>query len=326
MFGAILASVSRSFYLTIRVLPAPVRRPIALAYLLARTSDTIADSAGIPAAERLEVLREFGRAIANGTGAQVVSRLDAFQSQVEDPAERTLLSHADTLLALLRAADPGDRAEVVRVLEVILRGQEHDLERFSTRRGEGVSALSNAQELDDYTYRVAGCVGEFWTRICFRHLPGYATRDEEEMIRLGIGFGKGLQLVNILRDAPADLASGRCYLPADELAGEGISPEMLLAEPDRVRPVVDRWLAQAREHLAEGFRYLEAVRPWRLRLACFLPWAIGVKTVALMARKPPLESAERVKISRKEVRRLLSWGLLVAMGNFFLKWFKNRNR
>ena len=46
--GPLLASVSRSFYLTIRILPAKLRGPIGLAYLLARASDTIADSAHDP--------------------------------------------------------------------------------------------------------------------------------------------------------------------------------------------------------------------------------------------------------------------------------------
>ena len=47
---ALLRGVSRSFYLSIRLLPAPLRRPIAVAYLLARAADTLADTAELPAA------------------------------------------------------------------------------------------------------------------------------------------------------------------------------------------------------------------------------------------------------------------------------------
>ena len=46
--GPLLKSVSRSFYLTIRILPARLQAPIGLAYLLARASDTIADTADAP--------------------------------------------------------------------------------------------------------------------------------------------------------------------------------------------------------------------------------------------------------------------------------------
>ena len=42
------APVSRSFYLSISILPKPLRDPVALGYLLARASDTIADTAELP--------------------------------------------------------------------------------------------------------------------------------------------------------------------------------------------------------------------------------------------------------------------------------------
>src|SRR5207249_8227176 len=86
---------------------------------------------------------------------------------------------------------------------------------------EKIVALANAAELDEYTYLVAGCVGEFWTRICFRRVPRFARLEFDTMKSLGRSFGQGLQLVNILRDLPADLRAGRCYLPADELAAAG---------------------------------------------------------------------------------------------------------
>jgi len=45
----VLKGVSRSFYLTLRVLPKKLREPIGLAYLLARTADTLTDRlAGFP--------------------------------------------------------------------------------------------------------------------------------------------------------------------------------------------------------------------------------------------------------------------------------------
>jgi len=53
----ILRSVSRSFYLSIRFLPQQLREPIALAYLLARTTDTVADTTRIPGAVRMEALK-----------------------------------------------------------------------------------------------------------------------------------------------------------------------------------------------------------------------------------------------------------------------------
>src|SRR5207253_10766072 len=55
---------SRSFYISIRLLPRALREPVALAYLLARTSDTIADSNAVPAEKRIELLDRFAAGIA----------------------------------------------------------------------------------------------------------------------------------------------------------------------------------------------------------------------------------------------------------------------
>ena len=300
---------------------------MALAYLLARASDTVADSAGVPASERLALLEDLGRAIKadSSSGKEIPEglseRLGALAGHVDDPGERRLLRQGGALLDLLDRLIPADRADVSWVLAIIFSGQRLDLERFEAASAERPVALANAAELNDYTYRVAGCVGVFWTRICFRHLAGYAAMDEPEMIRLGSGFGNGLQLVNILRDAPRDLAEGRCYLPAEELAGEGSAPELLKSAPERARPVVARWIGCARQHLEDGRAYIEALRPWRLRLACFLPWAIGNETLAMLERISPLETPRRLKIPRRRVRQLLLWGCLVAFSNRFLSRF-----
>src|ERR1700677_146430 len=56
LLGPLLKGVSRSFYLTLRVLPAGMRDPISLGYLLARAADTIADTSLIPPGQRLELL------------------------------------------------------------------------------------------------------------------------------------------------------------------------------------------------------------------------------------------------------------------------------
>ena len=53
----LLKEVSRSFYLTLRLLPGAIRPQISLAYLLARATDTIADTEIVPIAQRLEALQ-----------------------------------------------------------------------------------------------------------------------------------------------------------------------------------------------------------------------------------------------------------------------------
>jgi farnesyl-diphosphate farnesyltransferase len=290
--GRLLASVSRSFYLSIRILPAALREPIGLAYLLARASDTIADSAAASTEVRLGHLAAFQRM----TQSLSPAGLAELQRDIQppDPGERELIAELGRALEWLASLDAPARAEIQRVLVLIIHGQTLDLERFPATGGGEVVALPTGAELEEYTYLVAGCVGEFWTRLCVQRLPAYSRMGMEELSRIGTNFGKGLQLVNILRDLPADLRSGRCYLPEEELRAAGASPARLLSDPQSARPVFQRWLKRAAALLEDGRAYILAIRAARVRAACYLPWYLGEKTLRLLERSPPLVSAQRV--------------------------------
>lgn len=210
---------------------------------------------------------------------------------------------------LLETLAPGDRQLVRSVLDTITSGQELDLRRFGSASSGSIIGLKAPAELDDYTYRVAGCVGEFWTRICRAHIFPDATMDEVLLLRNGVRFGKGLQLVNILRDLPADLRLGRCYIPTDELAAHHLTPRNLLdpASETRFRPLYDSYLAVARGHLDAGWNYTNTL-PFsciRLRLACSWPVLLGMETLQLLAKNPVLQPGCRVKVSRTTLRNIM---------------------
>lgn len=316
--GALLASVSRSFYLTIKALPRKLRGPVGLGYLLARAADTIADSADAPVETRLRHLAAFREMI---TGGSDHAALDLLKKEIvpADKAERELIGRLDEALDWLESMPVFDRADIIDVLRKITRGQELDLTRFG--KGSGITALQTPEELDEYTYLVAGCVGEFWTRLCFRHQPKFTKLDEVTMRGLGVNFGKGLQLVNILRDLPSDLKAGRCYLP---LAAVGLDAEAIQGTPQLARAVYESWLAEAVKHLDDAYRYIRAISNWRLRYACILPWHLGMRTLILLRENPPLENAGRIKVSRREVRALLVKAGFWAFSNFALRLARDR--
>ena len=243
---AILKSVSRSFYLSIKFLPRPLREPVSLAYLLARATDTIADTAAIPAATRLTTLPAFARVIAGESDFDAVADpLRDFAAQQSDPHERALIENLRDCIQWLGQLEAADRDDIRAVLKTIVKGQELDLQRFGDPAA--LSSLQTAAELDEYTYLVAGCVGEFWTKLGFRKASPFASRPPNEMIKLGVDYGKGLQLINVLRDSGADAKSGRGYLPAEELA----------AAP--AAEVFARWLDKAEGRLGAGIDYCSAL-------------------------------------------------------------------
>jgi farnesyl-diphosphate farnesyltransferase len=303
----LLKATSRSFYLTLRVLPARVRPQIGLAYLLARTTDTIADTELVPLAQRLDALQKLRERILGRSSAPL--NFGDFAKQQASPAERLLLEKVEDSLALLQKLSPADLQRVRDVLGIITGGQELDLQRFDGASAENIVALKSANELDDYTYRVAGCVGEFWTRLCRAHLFPRAALEDAQLFGDSIRFGKGLQLVNILRDLPADLRKGRCYLPSLELEQAGLMPSVLLSpvNESRFRPLYHRYLDVAESHLQAGWSYTNALPRGqvRVRLACAWPILIGVKTIERLRAANVLDLRQGVKISRVEVRGIL---------------------
>jgi farnesyl-diphosphate farnesyltransferase len=320
LLTSLLRDVSRSFYLTLRVLPAEVRTPIGLAYLLARATDTIADTELVPVPQRLAALHALRTRILGETNVAndpTPQRLRDLATQQGNPAERVLLQRiAEALHLLENETAPFDRAQIRAVLDTITSGQVLDLERFGSASAERLLALQTDAELDDYTYRVAGCVGEFWTRICHYRLYWGEPWDEAAMLSNGIRFGRGLQLVNILRDLPRDLWAGRCYLPVESLAAHGLRPVDLLnpANLPRVRPLYDELLDRAQAHLTAGWAYTTALpqSPFRLRLACAWPILIGAETLAKLRHGNVLDPAQRIKVSRASVRRIMLQTILYA--------------
>lgn len=295
----LLRDVSRSFYLSIRALPRPLRHPVALGYLLARLTDTIADTAAAKVELRLRMLDAFASAIQGKEPEVTAAELQAsFAAHQQNEAEKKLVASAGTILRQLEESE--DRVAIRNLLGTITRGQRLDLTRWSS----GTPALASADELRDYTYLVAGCVGEFWTKLCLGKVPDFTPREESEMMELARRYGSGLQLVNILRDAGDDLRAGRCYFPEDEMRGVGIAAADLADAPEQFLPIYRRWLSEARDGLDAGLQYCIAIEPPRVRIATALPALIGIRTLALLEQAGLLALREKVKVPRSEVRKI----------------------
>jgi farnesyl-diphosphate farnesyltransferase len=313
----LLKRVSRSFYLTLRILPRSIKPPLSIAYLLARATDTIADTQLIDVRLRQDALLELRRSIREAAEGRI-PQLPDFGRFAEPrtgkagegtSAERVLLESIGKLLDSLRAFEAGDRRGISTVLETITHGQEMDLRRFGAASADHIAALDSDRDLDEYTYEVAGCVGRFWTEVCRTHVFPRARLNDEILLAHAVRFGKGLQLVNILRDLPKDLRQGRCYMPREQLSTIGLLPEDLLAPEaiGRFRPLYNGYLELAADHLYAGWQYTTSLpfRCVRLRLACAWPILIGIRTVEQLRRGNILDDRHRVKLTRPDVVRLI---------------------
>lgn len=291
----LLADVSRSFYLTLRALPDQMRSPISLAYLLARASDTLADCDGPGPDRRIEWLDGFVRYVEHGESGDWHD--DARMALAGHPheGERRLVDRLAECIGWLREIPESQAAAVRTVIATIVSGQRLDVQRFCRAYGKMAVALASDEELDDYSFRVAGCVGRFWSQIGHDAMGDrFASLEPEKMESLGIENGKGLQLVNILRDVPRDLAAGRCYLPVSDPRDLGA---LMQAHGE--------WLDRCAELVKSGFEFCEALKSRRLRAATVLPSLLAEETLKLLRGITWEELVARPKVPRRRVYQFL---------------------
>ena len=110
----VLKGVSRSFYLSIQVLPRGMREPVAVAYLLARAADTIADTRALPPKQRLEHLLAFRGWVEGTASPEAIDRIvqsTKEHAEVATPAELVLLDRVSQVFDLLEALPGADQEQ-----------------------------------------------------------------------------------------------------------------------------------------------------------------------------------------------------------------------
>jgi len=279
--GELLRSVSRSFYLTIRWLPLAMRPGVALGYLLARATDSVADTSTAPLSLRLDVLEAMGEAVADTrqTGereALLTCLREEMAPAQEKASEAVLLCRFGEALQALHALPPEQSDCVRSVLATIVEGQKWDLRYFAEQR-----RVADDEQTRTYTILVAGCVGKFWTELGRLTLGDDFCAAERLplMTQAGCRYGQGLQLVNILRDREEDRARGREYLCSNP----------------------DVWRNRAMRYLHDGLDYSRRLKLFRLRFASMLPALIGLKTLRLLEMSEKEPTGRKAKISRCQV-------------------------
>lgn len=122
----------------------------------------------------------------------------------------------------------------------------HDLLR-GLRQDLTVGRYETWHDLHEYCYLVAGTVGLIVA-------PILGCRDSSAL-QHAANLGIAMQLTNILRDVSEDAAMGRVYLPADELAHFGMTPESILSgQPGPGFPSLMQFqIARARALYASAF-------------------------------------------------------------------------
>ena len=296
----ILQGVSRTFALTIPQLPADLRDVVGNAYLLCRITDTIEDEPALSAARKQALAAQFVDVVAGRAAPEPFARdLGAGLSASSTAGEHDLVANAARVIRITNGFEAAQREALARCVRTMAGGMA-EFQLQATPAG-----LDDLTHLDRYCYHVAGVVGEMLTEL-FCHHSAEIGAHRDELLRLSVSFGQGLQMTNILKDVWDDHRRGVCWLPRDVFRDAGFDLRTLAEDrhDPRFAAGMSTLVGVARGHLGNALRYTQLIpaRETGIRRHCL--WALGMAVLTLrrIHAAPAFRSGDEVKISRRSVR------------------------
>ena len=313
-----LQEVSRTFAFTIPQLPEALRHVVSNAYLLCRINDTIEDEPALSVAQKSTFWDQFVAVVGGKESPENFSReLGSLLSEQTLPAEHDLIANTDRVIRVTHSLTGEQRNSLERCVRVMAKGML-EFQREATPEG-----LDDIEHMDKYCYYVAGVVGEMLEELFCDYCEEIKLKGKhEEMMRLSVSFGKGLQLTNILKDIWEDKERGTCWLARDVFQAEGCTVGRVSAGEGgpAFEKGLNRLLAEARHHLTHGIRYSLLVPPHEtgIRLHCLWTVGMAILTMRRIHANPNFRSAQEVKISRLSVKSVIFVSRLFARSDFAL--------
>src|SRR4051812_10157324 len=321
----ILPAVSRTFSLSIRLLPGELGRAVRDAYLICRIADTIEDEPRLTAAEKAELFDSLSACFDKaGAPTEFVRRAAGITGQ---PAHVRLARNADIVFESFATLPEASRRSVRHWTGEMITG----MRKFALAYPSGVR-IQSLEEYREYCYYVAGTVGYMLTDLWHQHSPSIGVRQYEALRERCRAFAEALQTVNILKDVARDAEhENSIYVPEQLLRAHGSGHDEIL-EPERAeetRAALGTLVELAWHDLDQATTYLLTIprRAAAIRLFCALPLLFAYATLRDLTRNPgALLRREVVKISRAEVKLLTLLTMLSVFSNRTMAWLVERTR
>jgi len=332
---AILQQVSRTFALTIPRLPENLRTVVSNAYLLCRLADTVEDSAALSVDQKRRLLDMFIGVVSTVCrGLTNCGEQDSEEfAQAAAPllaadtleAERDLIRNTARVLRITRGFAAEDRAALERCVRIMAQGMDFTQQFVvagQTVTGRWANGLPDQEHLDAYCYHVAGVVGEMLTELFCIHSQTVA-RHREDLSRLAVSFGEGLQLTNILADVWDDKRRNACWLPQSVFTRHGFNLKDLSEDchGQAFQDGLADLIAVARRHLENALTYTLTIPKSEpgIRAFCLLAIGMAVLTLRRINKRRDFTSRAQVKISRRAVYATILATRLAGRSNLLLK-------
>lgn len=312
-----LQGVSRTFALTIPVLPVGLREAVANGYLLCRIIDTIEDDPGLNMAQKTHFSDQFTEVVeGKDESAEFAQALAPLLTDAIIPEEKELIRHTEGVIRITHSFNSAQREALSTCVRTMGKGMMHFQEHQSP------AGLRDMPEMEQYCYYVAGVVGEMLTRLYSDYSPRIA-KNQDELMRLSVCFGQGLQMTNILKDIWDDQKRGACWLPQEVFSRYGFDLKDL--KPGLKSPGFEQGLEEligiAHQRLYEALEYTLLIPRHETGIRNFCLWALGMAILTLkkVHQNTGFNDGREVKISRKDVKNTVLLSRLNVRSNFMLR-------
>ena len=316
---AILQEVSRTFALTIPLLPEGLCRVVGNAYLLCRIADTLEDSPDLPVDAKVRLSELFVKVVSGDTAAEVFVQVTLpMLGKGTTAAEYELLRNTSCVIRITHSFRP----EVRRALERCVRIMTEGMEAF--QEGQFTAGVRDVAQLDAYCYHVAGVVGEMLTDLFCLYSKGCAKR-RTMLEKEAVSFGEALQLVNILKDVWDDKARNVCWLPRTVFSKHGFDLAVLspTQHGDSFQAGMGTMIGIACGHLQRAFAYTLSIprRDAGMRSFCLLALGLAVLSLRKLYGRRDFTDGRQVKVTRRCVYTTWIGIRLLRRSNLALRMF-----
>ncbi|MEJ2052644.1 MAG: squalene/phytoene synthase family protein [Calditrichaceae bacterium] len=300
-----LPRVSRTFAPTIRMLPKGLEVPVTVAYLLCRIADTVEDTDALSVSEKKDILTVYAN-IFTSTDTQYFNQFNELIINLPNATPDDELTHNFKIVySVFESFSPLTKTQIGRWVAEMSRGM-HKYAQSKFRKK--FTFLNTMKELDEYTYFVAGTVGYLLTELFSFYSKKITPALNGRLESLAESFGKGLQLVNIIRDMATDLRRGQSYIPDELLQKYRLTRESIFEQEnaERAQYLFNELIENAVKHLDHALDYILLIpkRETRIRLFCMLPLFWAMRTLQKIQENTlALLGSDKVKIPRNIIRK-----------------------
>jgi len=297
---SMLPQVSRTFAPTIRMLPKLLFVPVTVAYLLCRIADTVEDEAGISKKQKEKMLELYIN-IFQGKDPDAYMEFRSKASKIPEHNPDVYLMHNfDRVYNVLNSFE----SEVKRLIGVWVIEMALGMKKYAqSMKKSKFKFLKSMKELDEYMYYVAGTVGQLLTSL-FAHFSKKITPPVKKRLEsFAESFGKGLQMVNIIRDMTTDLRRGQSYIPDEILAKYNLTRKSIFetSNKEQAQRMFNELIETAVRHMDKAMSYIVTIprEEARIRLFCLLPVFWAMRTLQKIQENTlQLLNKDKIKISR----------------------------